>query len=74
MSYTIRYVPLTEVKNDEFFILDQLINYIKAISNIDFVKWLEAMISKMDFMHTNRIRTLVDTSERIKPIRYKMGL
>jgi hypothetical protein len=39
----IRYEILIEDKNNELLILDELANYIKAISNINDEKWLEAM-------------------------------
>jgi hypothetical protein len=42
-----------EYENDKLLILDELTKYIEAISNIDCVKWLESMKSKMDFVHTN---------------------
>jgi hypothetical protein len=30
-------------------------NYIEAISDIDYKKWLEAMKSEMDSMYTNQV-------------------
>jgi hypothetical protein len=38
-----RYEILIEDKNNKLLILDELANYIKAISNINDEKWLEAM-------------------------------
>jgi ABC-type multidrug transport system ATPase subunit len=42
-----------EADDDKLLILNEPTNYMKAISNIDFKKWLESMKSKMDFMYTN---------------------
>jgi hypothetical protein len=58
-----------EINDDELFILDEPTNYMKAISNIDYRKWLEAMKSKMDYTYTNHVWTLVDSLKGIKPIR-----
>jgi len=58
-----------EINDDKLFILDEPTNYMKAISNIDSEKWLEAMKSKMDYTYTNYVWTLVDSLEEIKPIR-----
>jgi len=60
---------LIDVENDELLMINEPTNYIEAISDIDYKKWLEAMKSKMDSMYTNQIWTLVDPSEGIKPIR-----
>jgi hypothetical protein len=57
-----------KLKNDELFILDEPTNYMKPISNIDSKKWLKAMKSKR-ILYTDKVLTLVDPSERIKPIR-----
>ena len=45
--------------------------YDEAISDIDSEKWLEAMRSEIDSMHSNQVWTLVDPSEGIVPIRCK---
>ena len=42
--------------------------YNEAISDIDSEKWLEAMQSKIDSMHSNQVWTLVDPPEGIVPI------
>ena len=42
--------------------------YDEAISDIDSKKWLEAMRSKIDLMHSNQVWTLVDPPEDIVPI------
>ena len=41
------------------------------ISDIDSEKWLEAMKSEIDSMHSNQVWTLVDLSEGIVPTGYK---
>ena len=45
--------------------------YDEAISDINFEKWLEAMRSKIDSIHSNQVWTLVDPPEDIVPIRCK---
>ena len=40
----------------------------KAMSDIDFEKWLNAMKSEIDSMHINHVWTLVDPPEGIVPI------
>ena len=42
--------------------------YDEAISDIDFEKWLEAMRSKINSMHSNQVWTFVDPPEGIVPI------
>jgi hypothetical protein len=42
-----------EADDDELFILDETINYMEAISNIDYDKWLKPMKCEMDSMYTN---------------------
>ena len=42
--------------------------YNEAISDIDSEKWLEAMQSEIDSMHSNQVWTLVDPPEGIVPI------
>ena len=42
--------------------------YNEVISNIDSKKWLEAMKSEVDSMHSNQVWTLVDLPEGIVPI------
>jgi 6-pyruvoyl-tetrahydropterin synthase len=49
-------------------ILDESINYVEPIFDIDSKKWLKPMKSKMDFMYTNRVWTLVDPHKWIKLI------
>jgi hypothetical protein len=60
-----------EDKNDEYLILDELTNYIKAISNIGFKKFLTVMKFEMDFMYTNQVWILIDLSKGIKLIVHK---
>ena len=43
-----------EINDDELFILDEPTNYMKAISNIDYGKWLEAMKSKKNGLHVHQ--------------------
>ena len=45
--------------------------YNEAISDIDSEKWLEAMQSEIDSMHSNQVWTLVDPPEDIVPIGFK---
>ena len=40
----------------------------EAMSDIDFEKWLDAMKSEIDLMHSNQLWTLVDPPEGIVPI------
>ena len=40
----------------------------EAISDIDFKKWLDALKSEIDFMHSNQVWTLVNPPESIIPI------
>ncbi|KAL3497597.1 hypothetical protein ACH5RR_040329 [Cinchona calisaya] len=47
---------------------DEPISYEEALSDKDSQKWLEAMKSKMDSMYDNKVWTLVDPPEGIKPI------
>ena len=61
-----------EAKNNELFILDEPTNYMKEVSNINFEKWLEDMKFQMDSMYTNQLQTLVDPSDMIKPMGYKL--
>ena len=56
-----------EVKNDEFLIFNEPINYIEPIFGIDYKKWIKVMKSEMDFMYTSKVWTLVDPLEGIKP-------
>ena len=37
----------------------------EAMSDIDFEKWLDALKSKIDSMHSNQVWTLVDPSKGI---------
>ena len=43
----------------------------EMISDIDFEKWLDAMKSEIDSMHSNQVWTLVDPFEGIIPIMCK---
>ena len=43
----------------------------EMMSDIDFEKWLDAMKSEIDLMHSNQVWTLVDPPEGIVPIRCK---
>ena len=45
--------------------------YDEAILDIDFEKWMEAMKSEIDSMHSNQVWSLVDPPEGIIPIRCK---
>ena len=47
---------------------DDLNTFDEVISNIDFERWLDAMKSEIDSMHSNQIWTLVDLPEGIAPI------
>ena len=42
--------------------------YDEAISDINSEKWLEAMRSEIDLMHSNQVWTLVDPLEGIVPL------
>ena len=44
-----------EADDDELFILDESTNYMEAIFNIDYDKWLKAMKCEMDSMYTNQV-------------------
>ena len=43
----------------------------EAMSDIDFEKWLDAMKSEIDSMHSNQVWILVDPPEGIVFIGYK---
>ena len=43
----------------------------EVISDINFEKWLDAMKSEIDSIHSNQVWTLVDPSEGIVSIGYK---
>ena len=45
--------------------------YYEAMSDIDFEKWLNAMKSKIDLMHSNQVWTIVDPPADIVPIGLK---
>ena len=53
-----------DIKND-------LKTYDEIMLDIDSEKWMEAMKSKIDFMHFNQVWFLVDPSEGTVPIRCK---
>ena len=42
--------------------------YNEAMLDIDFERWLEAMKSELDSMHSNQVWTLVDSPEGTVPI------
>ena len=50
---------------------DELRTYQEVVASLDFLKWLEAMRSKMDSIYENQVWTLIDPPERVKPIRCK---
>ena len=43
----------------------------EKMSDIDFKKWLDAIKSEIDSMHSNQVCTLVDPPEGIVPIKCK---
>ena len=43
-------------------------SYLQAIQSPDSRKWRDAMKSEIDYMHTNKVWTLEDVPEGIKPI------
>ena len=45
--------------------------YDKAMLDIDSEKWMKAMKSEIDSIHSNQVWTLVDLLESIVPIGYK---
>ena len=49
-------------------IRNDLKTYNEAMLDVDSEKWIEAMKSEIDSMHSNQIRSLVDPPERIVPI------
>ena len=57
MHAPIGYGLLIEFESDELLILYKPTNYMKAISNTDSKKWLEAMKSEIDFMYSNSYRS-----------------
>ena len=50
---------------------DDLMTYSKAVMSSDFDKWLNTMKSKIDFMDTNQVWTLLNTPESVTLIGYK---
>ena len=69
-----RYLDTISEKVEKMFLIGNEIHrddpktYNEAISNIDSEKWLEAMKSEIDSMHSNQVWTLVDPPEGIVPI------
>src|SRR5262249_24233818 len=61
-----RYEFLISEDKDVFLVEEnEPTSYKEAISDIDSIKWLEAMKSEMDSMYTNQVWTLVDAPEGI---------
>ncbi len=54
--------------HEEIYHGNNPITYEKAISDIDFSKWIDAMKSKMDSIYKNQVWNLVDLPESIVPI------
>lgn len=52
---SLRYQLSMEVDDDKLLILKKPANYVEAICNIDYEKWLKAMKSKIDYMYTNQV-------------------
>ena len=63
-----RYGFHIDEEHDQVIDNDGPTSYDEAISDIDSVKWLEAMKSEIDFMYQNQIWDLVDAPEGIKLI------
>ena len=69
-----RYLGTIQEKVEKIFLTrngahgDDPKTYDEAILDIDFEKWLEAMRSEIDSMHSNQVWTLVDPPEGIVPI------
>ncbi|KAL0362100.1 UNVERIFIED_CONTAM: Retrovirus-related Pol polyprotein from transposon TNT 1-94 [Sesamum calycinum] len=65
-------VPQPPQRYDFLGVIGQLDNdpkaYGEAMSNIDLVKWFEAMKSEMDSMSLNQIWTLVDRPKGVRPV------
>ena len=57
-------------EHDHVLLIDQNepTTYQETITGLESEKWLEAMRFEMESMHENQVWTLVDRSERIKPI------
>ena len=57
-------------EEDDILVVDQdePTTYEEAISSPDSEKWLEAMRSEMESMYTNKVWTLIEPPEGIKPI------
>ena len=70
----IRYVPkrygfLNSKQKDILLIEnDEPTTNEESLNNSEFDRWLKAMKSEMDSMYTNKVWTLVDPPEGIKPI------
>ena len=69
-----RYLGIISEDVEEMFLIgngahgDDPKTYNEVISDIDSEKWLEAMQSEIDSMHSNQVWTLVDPPEGIVPI------
>ena len=72
-----RYLGTIQEDVEEMFLMkngvhgDDPKTYDEVISDIDFEKWLEAMRSEIDSMHSNQVWTLVDPPDGIVPIECK---
>ena len=67
---------LTENLEEAFLVRDRDIRndpktYDEAILDVDSEKWMEAIKSEIDSMHSNQVWSLVDPPEGIVPIGYK---
>ena len=47
---------------------DEPVTYTEAMMGLDFDKWLQAMKSEMDSMYQNKVWTLINPLEGVKPI------
>ncbi len=69
-----RYLGMLEEDTKKMFLMEDRKHiqdpktYDEAISDIDSEKWLEAVKSEFDSMHSNQVWTLVDPPEGIVPI------
>ena len=61
------------IENNEAQVIknDEPLTYTEAVKSKDSYKWLAAMQSKIESMHTNKVWTLVDALEGVNPIGYK---
>ena len=58
------------IENNEAQVIenDEPLTYTEAVKSKDSNKWLAAMQSEIESMHTNKVWTLVDAPEDINPI------